>query len=70
MLKTIEKEHLLAQFDALIKQIESGAEVVIMDNQNAIAKIVKLTNQERSELKPNKTERWTADDFNLSLSDD
>jgi antitoxin (DNA-binding transcriptional repressor) of toxin-antitoxin stability system len=71
MLKKIEKKHILAQFEALVKHIEAGSEVVIMDNHNAIAKIVKLTAEERSQLKPTGTEKkWTADDFNLSLSDE
>ena len=55
-----------AKFQEIIQQVLRGQEVILMDKQKSVARILPISsNQETQE-----DDKWTSDDFDIQLSKD
>ena len=62
----VQVEEAPVKFQEIMQQIMRGKDVVIMDKQKAVARIVPISSDQESQ----KDDKWTSDDFDIQLSKD
>lgn len=62
----VQVEEVPAKFQEIMNHVMRGKDVVIMDKQKAVARVVAITDDQDSQ----EDDKWTSDDFDIKLSKD
>jgi len=65
MKKKVQVEEVASKFQELLAAAIKGSDVIIMDKNKAVAKLVRINSKEGEK----KEDKWTTDDFNIKLSE-
>jgi antitoxin (DNA-binding transcriptional repressor) of toxin-antitoxin stability system len=65
MKKKVQVEEIQNNFRQYLKVVLKGSDVIIMDKQKAIAKLVRIAGEKSN----SQEDKWTSDDFDIQLSE-
>jgi hypothetical protein len=54
------------RFQEFLKMALNGTDIIIMSNQKAIARLIRIDSEDES----TDEDKWTTDDFDIQLSDE
>jgi antitoxin (DNA-binding transcriptional repressor) of toxin-antitoxin stability system len=66
MEKKVRIEEIQTRFQEFLKMALNGTDIIIMSNQKAIARLIRIDSEDDS----SDEEKWTTDDFDIKLSGD
>lgn len=66
MEKKVQIDEMKERFQELLKMALNGTDIIIMNNQKAIARLIRIDSEDES----TDEDKWTTDDFDIQLSDE
>ena len=66
MEKKVQIDEVKGRFQELLKMALNGTDIIIMSNQKAIARLIRIDSEDES----TDEDKWTTDDFDIQLSDE
>jgi len=66
MEKKVQIDEVKGHFQELLKMALNGTDIIIMSNQKAIARLIRIDSEDES----TDEDKWTTDDFDIQLSDE
>ena len=66
MEKKVQIDEMETRFREFLKMALNGTEIIIMSNQKAIARLIRID----SDVESTDEDKWTTDDFDIQLSDE
>ena len=66
MEKKVQIDEMQSRFQEFLKMALSGTDIIIMSNQKAIARLIRIESEDES----TDEDKWTTDDFDIQLSDE
>lgn len=66
MEKKVQIDEVKGYFLELLKMALNGTDIIIMSNQKAIARLIRIDSEDES----TDEDKWTTDDFDIQLSDE
>jgi antitoxin (DNA-binding transcriptional repressor) of toxin-antitoxin stability system len=66
MEKKVQIDEVKGRFQEFLKMALNGTDIIIMSNQKAIARLIRIDSEDES----TDEDKWTTDDFDIQLSDE
>jgi antitoxin (DNA-binding transcriptional repressor) of toxin-antitoxin stability system len=66
MEKKVQIDEVQRRFQEFLKMALTGTDIIIMSNQKAIARLIRIDSEDES----TDEDKWTTDDFDIQLSDE
>ncbi len=66
MEKKVQIDEMQSRFQEFLRMALSGTDIIIMSNQKAIARLIRIESEDES----TDQDKWTTDDFDIQLSDE